>query len=164
MIEIKLANRDDVTLLHSLAHRIWWQFYPPIIGEAQVRYMLDKFSSEEYIRKQFDQDFTYFIIYDEKTPVGYIGVENKGESLFISKFYLDESRRGRGIAHQMLDAMNELALERGLSQLELTVNKYNPSFHAYIKMGFKNVEAIVIDIGGGYVMDDYRMTKSLSKT
>ena len=30
------------------------------------------------------------------------------------------------------------------------------------KNGFKNIEAIVIDIGNGFFMDDYRMVKSLA--
>jgi hypothetical protein len=32
---------------------------------------------------------------------------------------------------------------------------------AYQRMGFEIAEAIVIDIGGGFVMDDFRMEKRL---
>lgn len=161
MINFVTASQQDVTLLHQLAHQIWWQFYPPIIGEAQVKYMLDKFSSKEHIAKQIEDGFTYFIVYDDDTPVGYIGVEDKQPHLFISKFYLDQSRRGRGIARVMLDKLVEEAKARQLTHLELTVNKYNPSVEIYLKLGFENVEAMVVDIGNGFVMDDYRMLKAL---
>jgi hypothetical protein len=30
---------------------------------------------------------------------------------------------------------------------------------AYERLGFRIVEALVMDIGGGYVMDDYKMEK-----
>ena len=47
--------------------------------------------------------------------------------------------------------------------LWLTVNKDNAGAIAwYTRMGFKNAGAIVQDIGAGYVMDDYRMEKSIS--
>jgi hypothetical protein len=32
----------------------------------------------------------------------------------------------------------------------------------YERMGFSIAEAIVMDIGGGFVMDDYRMEKPVS--
>lgn len=47
--------------------------------------------------------------------------------------------------------------------LWLTVNKDNAGAIAwYTRKGFKNAGAIVQDIGAGYVMDDYRMEKSIS--
>ena len=41
-------------------------------------------------------------------------------------------------------------------------NKGNPSVRAYERLGFKIVDAMVMDIGGGYVMDDYKMEKDFS--
>jgi RimJ/RimL family protein N-acetyltransferase len=49
-----------------------------------------------------------------------------------------------------------------LNKIALTVNKNNVnSIKAYEKMGFKNVGSVVQDIGSGYVMDDYKMEKTL---
>ncbi len=43
-----------------------------------------------------------------------------------------------------------------------TVNKYNDrSINAYKRMGFAVVEEAVVDIGGGFIMDDYKMVKDL---
>lgn len=161
MIRFKTADVEDAALLKDLAHRIWWQFYPPIIGDEQVAYMLEKFSGQAYIEQQIKSGFTYFIVYDEDEAVGYIGVEDQSPSLFVSKFYLDESKRGQGIAHKMLARVTEEAKSRGHCQIELTVNKYNPSYEVYLKLGFENVESLVMDIGNGFVMDDYRMVKTL---
>jgi hypothetical protein len=54
-----------------------------------------------------------------------------------------------------------MACERGATHLWLTVNKGNPSVRAYERLGFKIVDAMVVDIGGGYVMDDYKMEKDV---
>jgi RimJ/RimL family protein N-acetyltransferase len=54
------------------------------------------------------------------------------------------------------------AKELQLKKIELTVNKYNSSsIQVYEKMGFVTVDAIVQDIGNGYVMDDYVLEKSV---
>jgi hypothetical protein len=57
-----------------------------------------------------------------------------------------------------------MARERGATHLWLTVNKGNASVQAYERLGFRIVEAMVIDIGGGYVMDDYKMEKAVGPT
>ena len=50
----------------------------------------------------------------------------------------------------------------GLGKITLTVNKNNAiAIEAYRKMGFENAGSIVTDIGGGFVMDDYKMEKSV---
>jgi ribosomal protein S18 acetylase RimI-like enzyme len=44
----------------------------------------------------------------------------------------------------------------------LAVNKSNRSaISAYLKHGFRVGDAVVKDIGGGFVMDDYIMVKPL---
>jgi len=49
---------------------------------------------------------------------------------------------------------------RRLRKLWLTVNKENAvSIAFYERIGFTTQEAMVTDIGEGFVMDDYRMVK-----
>ena len=47
------------------------------------------------------------------------------------------------------------------SALELNVNKNNPAIHFYKKLDFVISRQEVIDIGNGFVMDDYVMTRIL---
>jgi ribosomal protein S18 acetylase RimI-like enzyme len=50
----------------------------------------------------------------------------------------------------------------GAARLMLTVNKRNSkAIAAYERNGFTITESIVVDIGGGFVMDDYVMAKDL---
>ena len=49
-----------------------------------------------------------------------------------------------------------------LKQIKLTVNKNNvDSLKFYEKVGFVKAEKILIDIGNGFVMDDYLMVKEV---
>jgi RimJ/RimL family protein N-acetyltransferase len=53
-------------------------------------------------------------------------------------------------------------VEIACKSIDLTVNKYNTnSIKAYEKMGFEKIDSVVMDIGNGYVMDDYVMKKEV---
>ena len=62
----------------------------------------------------------------------------------------------------MLDQVAMRAKEAGFSKLRLNVNKYNDkAIRAYRRNNFTTVEAVKIDIGGGFYMDDFVMEKEL---
>ena len=61
-----------------------------------------------------------------------------------------------------MDFVEEKALEKNCSKVSLTVNKNNVnSIIAYEKAGFINKGALVMDIGSGFVMDDFKFEKEL---
>jgi GNAT superfamily N-acetyltransferase len=163
MIEIKAATVKDALLLEQLAAVIWKEHYQPIIGLAQVEYMLNKFQSHKAITEQMNTNVSYFIVFKLSRPIGYFSLIEKKKSLFISKFYLESLHRGQGIAHIMLTRIYQFAASLNITQVELTVNKYNPAYHAYLKLGFENIDSVEMDIGGGYIMDDYVMRKNISE-
>jgi hypothetical protein len=53
------------------------------------------------------------------------------------------------------------ASERGGTTIELQVNKQNPAKDFYLHMGFEMMQEIIVEIGGGFVMDDYVMLKRI---
>jgi len=161
MIEIKAATVENAKQIEQIAAPIWREHYEPIIGLAQVEYMLTKFQSEKAISAQMNVGASYFMVYKSAQPIGYFSLIEKSESLFISKFYLDSSHRGQGIAHLMLARIYEIALGSNFDQLELTVNKFNSAYKAYLKLGFENIRSVQVDIGKGYIMDDYVMRKTI---
>jgi diamine N-acetyltransferase len=162
MIQIRAAIKEDAKQLEQIANVIWREHYEPIIGLKQVEYMLDKFQSEKAISEQIEDGVGYFIVSKSDQPIGYFSIIEREKSLFISKFYLESNNRGQGIAHLMLSKVYQLALDSNISQLDLTVNKYNPAYNAYLKLGFENIDSVQVDIGGGYIMDDYVMIKKIS--
>jgi len=56
-----------------------------------------------------------------------------------------------------------VAREKGCGRLVLAVNKNNrAAIDAYLKHGFRVADAVVKDIGAGFVMDDYIMEKPVT--
>ena len=162
MVQFKLAKTNlDFKTISVLSKNIWTEHYTPIIGLDQVNYMLEKFQSEIAIQNQINIDnYKYYLIIYENTAIGYLSIKNNDDALFLSKIYIDKSCRGKGFGKIAINFIEEQAKDLNCQTIYLTVNKYNiNSIMAYQKIGFIKTEELFIDIGNGYVMDDFRMEK-----
>jgi ribosomal protein S18 acetylase RimI-like enzyme len=161
---VPAATAREIGAIARIAAEIWYEYYVPIIGRAQVDYMVPKFQSSAAMLEQIREGYEYFSMQQDGALAGYLAVQPQPAAgrLFISKLYLHRTARGRGTGRAAMEFIEETARQRGLGLLSLTVNKENPSVRAYQRMGFEIAEAIVIDIGGGFVMDDFRMEKRVA--
>ena len=149
---------EDLLQIETLAREIWEEHYTPIIGAKQVAYMLDKFQSVAAMQKQVEEGFEYFRIKEDEELIGYLAFKEERDGLFLSKVYVHSSARGKGFGKAAIEFVESEVKNRGLRQIRLTVNKYNHNtIAAYLKMGFEKTRELVMDIGEGYVMDDYEM-------
>lgn len=160
-----ITSVDDVHRLALMAHEIWNEFFPSIIGQAQVDYMVEKFQSEMALTAQLSEGYSYFFICEDEDKVGYIGLVPRPDknALQISKLYLFKNSRGKGHGGSVIKEVCKIAASNGVDCLYLTVNKYNEgTISAYQKMGFTLSGDIVMDIEGGFTMDDYEMTMTVT--
>lgn len=154
---IPVRDTLQVEDVAQMAETIWREYYLPILGEAQVAYMLQHLQSEAKMIQDIATGATdYFIVETDAAEVGYLALEWRENVLFLSKLYLLKAARGQGHAFAILQQLVEMAKNRDIPAIELTVNKENgASIAFYEKAGFERIDAIVSDIGGGFVMDDY---------
>lgn len=158
---LRQAKTDsDIQNIAILANEIWHQHFIPIIGEAQVEYMVEKFQSYPAIKSQIENDgYEYYQIFSGHTMAGYTGIHQENNALFLSKLYIKKDFRGQHLATKALDFLIQLCKERGLGKIWLTCNKYNSNTLAvYDHLGFVITDEQVADIGNGFVMDDYILT------
>lgn len=154
---MKLIKVEDFQIaeLANLASEIWHEYWTCILSNEQIDYMVEKFQSEDAIRKQIaEENYTYYFIVKDSEKAGYIGVSDKKEYLFLSKLYIKKNYRHQGLGHKAFEEITKFGFDR----IQLTVNKYNKNtINAYLKYGFKIIDSVVTDIGSGFVMDDYIM-------
>ena len=159
---LKAQDKKAYGLLAELADTIWREHYTKIIGASQVAYMLTKFQSAEAIESQVRSGMQYYLIFYNDHPAGYLAFEKKFDELFLSKFYVEKSFRGKGIGKAAMGLVEGEARHMSCSRISLTVNKHNTgAINAYEKLGFHNLGGVVQDIGQGYVMDDFLLIKTL---
>ena len=165
MISVRpVLTAEEEQTLAALAHTIWHEYFPAIIGEAQTAYMVEKFQSLPAIRTQMKNGYRYFLLCVGGVPVGYTGVHAEEDGrLFLSKLYVKKEFRGCGLSSAAIAYLKELCKAENLSAIWLTVNRHNAhTIDVYRHFGFETVREQVADIGNGYVMDDYVMELTLS--
>lgn len=155
----------DVEALCALARAVWRAHYPPIIGEAQTEYMLAQRYRPEIIRAELARDDVWWdTLAEDERMVAYASslLADEPLSIRIDKLYVHPRRQRSGYGAALIEHTCDRARRLGLARVELAVNKRNASaIAAYRKNGFEIREAVVKDIGGGFVMDDYVMEKRL---
>ena len=155
---IPVSNIELVYSLSAIADDIWHEHFTPIIGEAQVDYMLDKFLSPDALTEQINSGYQYYIFSFEYTFAGFAGIHKENGKLFLSKLYVHKDFRRKGIASYMFNQFIELCKKHNLDKIWLTCNRNNTNtLNVYKHWGFKKVREEVADIGNGFVMDDYIM-------
>lgn len=164
-IHIEPVTQDEQTVaLAKLAKTIWEAHFTPIIGSAQVAYMLEHFQSAEAIQHQMKQGARYWVAVHQGQWVGYqclISDAEKGK-VMLSKLYVTETARGTGIGKLLLNQAETFAQQQNAHGLWLTVNRHNHAPIAwYQRQGFQVVDAQKNDIGHGFFMDDLIMEKPL---
>lgn len=161
---IPVDDAQSVCRIAKLAREIWREHYNPILGPAQVEYMLQRFQSVQALNGQICSGYLYYLLKIDGEPAGYLSVlpEKHNESLFLSKIYIRAAGRGKGCGRKALAFAESIARDMGLKKISLTVNKGNAgAIQAYLRCGFNITGDTLIDIGGGFVKDDYLMEKSL---
>jgi ribosomal protein S18 acetylase RimI-like enzyme len=124
--------------------------------------MLKKMYSADSLKNQIQVLEHQFILANfENKPVGFASFNIKQsipeKIVKLHKIYVDPSRHGIGIGKSLLQyIMNEISL-KGLTYLELNVNRQNTAIGFYKKLGFKIIAEEDIPIGNGFFMNDYVM-------
>lgn len=161
---VPLAEADFEPLA-SLADTIWRAHYGPLIGLAQVEYMLKGRYTPEKLRTYLgapDRWLRLLMLDGERIGYCSYSITPTPGEMKLEQLYLLESFKGRGLGGLMLRHVEAEARAHGCGTLMLTVNKGNAdSIAVYKKRGFTVREEAVFDIGNGFVMDDYVMEKRL---
>lgn len=109
------------------------------------------------------EDGSYFIfVYEGEEPVGFACYQElKPGAWKLHKIYVLISQQGKGTGKFMIDHVISEIRRLGAATLELQVYRNNKAKGFYEKLGFVEREMIKLDIGGGFIMDDYVMEKKL---
>lgn len=156
----------DVPAVRRLADEIWREHYTAIIGFAQIDYMLARRCADEALAAYLGAADRWFdVLRVEGEPAGYCShaLQPADGVLKLEQLYVRAGLRGLGLGRRMLAHVERHALEFHRHTVELQVNKRNtPAIGFYVRCGFTIRDAAVFDIGGGFVMDDYVMVKTLA--
>ena len=158
------ASERDVPVIATLAQRIWRAYYPAIISEDQIEYMLAMMYSRDVLLEELRGPIRYDRLLEGDEFVGFAsyGPTEQRACFKLHKLYLLPERHRRGLGSFLLQHCEVQARRLGANRIVLNVNKGNARALAfYRKNGFGVAQSLVLDVGGGFVMDDYVMEKEI---
>ena len=163
-LSIKIATNSDFTSIKEIAYLSWKIAYSHILSKDQMVYMLNRFYEPSGLQQNLDANHLFFLIQENNSNLGFVSIEYNYQNKPVTrlhKLYLHPSAHGKGIGKFAIDFITKKASENNNFVISLNVNKYNNALHFYKKIGFKIVDEEILQIGEGYVMDDYKMELNL---
>jgi GNAT superfamily N-acetyltransferase len=170
-LQLHRLTPPEIDAVAPLARTVWLATYPALITQAQIDFMLADRYAAACIQAQLDDpDQAWWTarqpalmeVARQSAPVGFAHATLAGADCKLDKLYVHPQQQRQGIGRALQEVALHWARERGAQRVWLQVNRGNTqAVHAYTQYGFRMVEARVFAIGGGFVMDDYVMEKSL---
>lgn len=144
MIEIVKANLNNEADAHAFLELFNRYSLDPMGGGER----LSDFTKENIIKELLKRpNIAVFLAFDDKAPVGVINCIEcfssfKAKPLInIHDLYVGEEGRGKGVATKLLQAAEDLAVEKNCCKVTLEVLEGNKVAQAaYLKLGFAGYE------------------------
>ncbi len=158
---MRLLERDELSVVKTLAHDIWPRVYDYMISPEQISYMLSLMYNLDKLQQQLGEGVKFVLLEVEGMPQGFLSFEEKDECIFLHKLYLRPEMQGQGFGKKMLLVAIDFAIDSKKPFVELTVNRNNKSLEFYMSQGFQIKEEKDFDVGSGYFMNDYILSLSI---
>ena len=157
-MKIQEVKLEKLHRIHALAKKTWFNTYKSILKEQQLNYMFDMMYRIKNLEHNIKNGSSFYIISEEE-DLGFIEIISKEHVIKLNKIYVIPYQQGKGVGKSLIRFIEEIAKDKNLSQIELNVNRYNKAIKFYLKQDFKIIKEENIDIGKGYLMEDYMMRK-----
>lgn len=166
MSVIVFATLDNIADIQQIADVAWPAAFKNILSPPQIDYMMHWMYSDESLREQMTvKNHRYFLAKKDDNYLAYMSIEHNCENsgkTKIHKIYILPDLQKQGIGKLLLATAISEAKKQKSKAIYLNVNKYNENaIEFYKRNGFFLAKEEIIDIGNGFVMDDYVFEKEI---
>lgn len=165
-MEIRKACKNDIQSIQNIAFETWPSAYGDILENQQIDYMLSLMYNKEVLENQMDESQTFLIIKEENEDLAFVSFETNYDNLpqtKIHKIYISPKAQGKGLGKILIEETENQAIKKRNNRLLLNVNRQNKARFFYEKLGFKIAYSEDIEIGNGYLMNDFVMVKEIER-
>lgn len=162
-VNIIQATFNDIEIIQQIAYKTWPIAYADILSKEQLKYMLDSFYNIKALESQIEKGHIFLMAEDEKTKYGFASFSSlDNPSIYkLHKLYVLPNTQQLGIGKKLLQEVIERIKSLHGKTLLLNVNRNNKAIEFYKHLGFSIIDIDDIDIGNGYFMNDYIMSKNI---
>lgn len=141
MTRIRRATTDDAAALAELAERTFRDtFTRENRAEDIEEYVAKAYCEAQQRRELADPNALTLLVESDGELVAFAQLRLGEGELEIARFYVDGAHHGRGLAQQLMEAVKEIARERGAARVWLGVWERNfRAIRFYEKCGFVDI-------------------------
>jgi ribosomal protein S18 acetylase RimI-like enzyme len=165
MILVEKATSNDIPTIQDIAYDTWPSTFAEILSKQQIEYMLEMMYSTPSLLEQIQiKKHHFFLAKEDEVALGFISVElnyQNQATAKIHKIYILPATQGKGIGKILMHRVEELAQEYSQKSITLNVNRFNKALSFYQKLGYTIAATENIEIGNGYLMEDFVLEKEL---
>lgn len=164
MILLRKGKEEDIKSIQEIANKTWPDAYRSLISQEQIEYMLKKMYNRGELLSQLQQGYTFLMAEEDDKDLGFavFSILDSAHHIYkLHKLYVLPEAHGMGVGKLLINEVVNLARRAGGLSLELNVNRENKAVEFYKTAGFSVKETMDLDIGNGFLMNDYVMHKPL---
>lgn len=162
VMDIITATTNDIETIQNIALPTWKATYSEILSSEQMEYMLEMMYSNESLTAQLsDNNQTFLLACEDNKKLGFVSFEVVGneDKVKLHKLYVLPDQQGKRIGETLIKEVEKRAAAAKKIAVQLNVNRFNKALNFYKRVGFEIIEEVDVEIGNGYLMEDYVLEK-----
>ena len=160
MIEIIEGNEGHIPSIVEIAEKTWCATYSKILSPEQLDYMLKTIYGTGALANVIrDGSQKFLLLKDNHGLQGFVSFGARPENMQIwkvHKLYVLPENQGKGYGSVLIEEVKKRMRDRGITTIDLNVNRYNPAQYFYRKIGFTVLREEDVPIGR-FWMNDFVM-------
>lgn len=166
-MEIIKATMAHARQIRDIAVVTWADTYKDLLSDEQRNYMIEMMYSFDSLNAQMNELGHHFYLIKEDNAAqwqGFVSYEHdykNANRTKLHKLYVLPECHGLGLGRVLIDLVCRDAKEYGNESVTLNMNRDNPTLNFYKHIGFEIIGEEDIDIGNGFLMEDYIFEKKL---
>lgn len=158
-----IVTQKQASELAVVAEKIYYDYYADLIGEENVKYMLEEYQTANSVIDQIKtRTHNYYEIFCDGSFCGYFDIMFEGRRVILDKIYVSKEYRKKGIARYVVAHIEKLCQPIGVNKIIVDILiKNEAACKAYEHLGFCKLKEGVMMLGNGFKMEYAEMEKKV---
>lgn len=158
-----IVTQKQASELAKVAEKIYYDYYAGLIGEENIKYMLEEYQTANSVMEQIrTRKHNYYEIFCDGEFCGYFDIMYEGRRIILDKIYVSKEYRKKGIARYVVAHIEKICRSVNANKIIVDILvKNEAACIAYKHLGFVKLKEGVITLGNGFQAEYAEMEKKI---
>lgn len=158
-----IVTQKQASELAKVAEKIYYDYYAGLIGEENIKYMLEEYQTANSVMEQIrTRKHNYYEIFCDGEFCGYFDIMYEGRRIILDKIYVSKEYRKKGIARYVVAHIEKICRSVNANKIIVDILvKNEAACIAYKHLGFVKLKEGVMTLGNGFQAEYAEMEKKI---